>query len=277
MMIAMIDNSNFFFNIGHNGYELERIFGLKPKLLSDCFSPDVWNEIIRLTRREGIISLVDLLKENNIVANIRVLSEGAQYTEDTKKFVRPYTGPYMSLPYNTYTDRIQNIHGNIYYYGYWINVHWFQYIRDIIIKEFTFPPAADDFNKRMIEQITNSLSVGVHVRRGDFVSLGWALDLNYYKQSVSAMKSYLRDPKFFIFSDDMQFCNEHLEELGFDRVKDKIVFVDGNGGLNNFRDMHLMSLCKNLLIANSSFSYLAALLNQNPGKYVLNPTKREII
>jgi hypothetical protein len=135
----------------------------------------------------------------------------------------------------------------------------------------------DDFNKRMIERITDTLSVGVHIRRGDFIAIGWALDINWYKQAVLSMKSYLRDPVFFIFSDDLPYCDEHLEEMGFDRDKDKVVFVDGNRGINNFRDMHLMSLCKNLIIANSSFSYLAALLNKNPGKYVLNPTQREII
>ena len=43
---CMIDDCFFYQNPQHNGYELERIWGLKPNLLSDQFTTDVWDEII---------------------------------------------------------------------------------------------------------------------------------------------------------------------------------------------------------------------------------------
>lgn len=47
-----LDDSFFFVNDIHNGYELEKVFGVKPNLLSNYFEEDVWQELIRL-KKEG--------------------------------------------------------------------------------------------------------------------------------------------------------------------------------------------------------------------------------
>jgi hypothetical protein len=65
---------------------------------------------------------------------------------------------------------------------------------------------------------------------------------------------------FFIFSDDLNWCRSHDHELGFD-LADKVIYVEGNMNGLNFRDLQLMSMCKGLLMSNSAFCYLAALLN----------------
>jgi hypothetical protein len=275
---CVLDNRAFCVpNPSHQGWELEKICGIKPKLLSDYFSADVWSEIMRQTCLEREATLPDLLKEH-LGADFQVLCEADQFRVDTQGFARPYTGNVYSIKYNTYVPSIQSLKGNIYYYGYWINMHWFQYIRDHIVKEFTFIPVEDEYNRRMLDEISGCHAVSVHVRRGDFVTLGWALGLDWYRQSIQMTKEYVRDPVFFMFSDDLSWCKASLKKMGLDRAQDRVVFVDGNRGVNSFRDMQLMSFCKNMIIANSSFSYLAALLNQNPNKYIINPTvHREVI
>ena len=50
--------------------------------------------------------------------------------------------------------------------------------------------------------IKRSFSVSIHVRRGDFVSLGWCLDIAYYKKAIKLMSDKIQNPVFYVFSDD---------------------------------------------------------------------------
>jgi hypothetical protein len=73
-------------------------------------------------------------------------------------------------------------------------------------------------------------------------------------------------PIFFIFSDDIDWCKKNL-------ILDttQVQYVVGNNGINSFRDMQLMSICKHNIITNSSFSWWAATLNKNPNKVIVFP------
>jgi len=73
-----------------------------------------------------------------------------------------------------------------------------------------------------------------------------------------------RNPRFFVFSDDIPWAREHLGRLG------TCVFVDQNSGAAS-EDLRLMAACKHQIIANSSFSWWAAWLNTNPNKMVVAP------
>ena len=73
---------------------------------------------------------------------------------------------------------------------------------------------------------------------------------------------------YVIFSDDIQWCKENIREMVGNR---EVVFVDWNKGEQSFRDIQLMTLCKHNIIANSSFSWWGAWLNQNDNKVVIAP------
>ena len=75
---------------------------------------------------------------------------------------------------------------------------------------------------------------------------------------------------YCIFSDDIEWCKENLKFLIGDK---EVVFVDWNKGQESFRDMQLMSLCHYNIIANSSFSWWGAWLNNNDGKVVVAPER----
>jgi hypothetical protein len=64
-----------------------------------------------------------------------------------------------------------------------------------------------------------------------------------------------------VFSDDIDFAKE--------RVKVKGVYVSGN----YIDDFKLMKRCKHFIIANSSFSAMAALLADYPDKIVMAPQR----
>lgn len=261
-----LDDSFFFREKIHNGYEIEKIFDIRPKKLSDCFDEDIWRLILEEIDKGK--NICNIIQENGI--DLKMISE----TNECES--RNYKGKYFITPINEYNPSILDINDDMYYYGYWINRDWFKSIEDIIRRELTFRKITDSKNEVLLNSITSSNSVGVHIRRGDFLDYGWALPEEYYYQSVKNIVNSVEKPLFFIFSDDIKWCLDNYKALGFDFCRDNIIFVDGNAKGNNYIDMQLMSKCKHLIIANSSFSYLSALLNTNKDKIVMNPTSRKI-
>lgn len=115
-------------------------------------------------------------------------------------------------------------------------------------------------NKKIKEKIQTTNSVSIHIRRGDYLNhpelYGGICTSDYYAKALAKIKENVDDPTFFVFSDDLSFAQSLLRN-------EEIVVVDCNRGANSFYDMYLVSQCKNMILANSTFSYWAALLNRN--------------
>ena len=92
----------------------------------------------------------------------------------------------------------------------------------------------------------------------------------YYVHAIEKMNNMVSPDLYSVFSDDPEWCKENLAHL-FSEME--VVYVNWNKGENSFRDMQLMTLCKHNIIANSSFSWWGAWLNQNEDKIVLTPEK----
>ena len=91
--------------------------------------------------------------------------------------------------------------------------------------------------------------------------------LEYYREAVEHMIQSFPEVCFYIFSDDLIWAKKN-----FDFIENKI-FVEPDGDISNYEEMHLMSLCNHNIIANSSFSWWGAWLNQNDEKVVIAPKK----
>ena len=155
-----------------------------------------------------------------------------------------------------------------YYDGYWQSEKYFCNVYEEIRKAFVFPALKRKENIQIRENIGNTNSISLHVRRGDYLSAGHYTCLgktDYYNKAIHYIKENVSNPVFYVFSDDIEWCQNNLE-LPVDSV-----FVNWNTGENSFRDMQLMSLCKHNIIANSSFSWWGAWLNGNPDKKVVAP------
>lgn len=268
---CLVDDRFFFEQPQHNGYEIERVFGLRPKLLSRVLDEAAWARLLRLSAELGIIRALGLSD-----MPVSLLSEGDFYSRRYASLPTALTGKYYSISPNGYEPQIARLPENLYYHGYWINHRWFLDVRDTILKELSFPEADDARHAALAQNICSCCSIGVHVRRGDFVTLGWSLGSDFYRESVARMRAVFQEARFFLVSDDPDWCRANRRELGFEESDDLLV-VEGNSGLNSFRDMQALTLCRHLIISNSTFSYLAALLNRNPDKLVLNPTARTVV
>ncbi|TKC55812.1 alpha-1,2-fucosyltransferase [Pedobacter hiemivivus] len=224
----------------HNGFELEKIFNLDLKKASPfiikLYDPTVRTWYIRKLRK--ILLLEKAYK-----------AEKDPFLFDEEKLKDK--GPKL-------------------YWGYWQNQKYFIDIEQELRANFQFKNEVSKTNENFLQQILRSNSISVHIRRGDYVgheSLGGLCDLAYYREAITIMRAKIKTPSFFIFSDDMEWCRKNLP------LPENTTLIEGNNGLNSYIDMQLMSNCKHNIIANSSFSWWAAWLNQNPDKIVIAPKK----
>ena len=115
--------------------------------------------------------------------------------------------------------------------------------------------------------------MSLHVRRGDYANNPSALSthglcsLDYYREAVNHIAEKVKEPHFFIFSDDMDWAVDNI------RIKFPCEYIDHNKGPGSSEDMRLMSLCRSHIIANSSFSWWGAWLNPDPTKIVVAPKR----
>lgn len=160
-----------------------------------------------------------------------------------------------------------------YYEGYWQNEKNFRHIREGVLKAYTFSSFGDEKNKALEKELQHEISVSCHVRRGDYLKQPemCVCTPSYYARAISEMNDRVNPTMYVVFSDDIAWCRDNLIELiGKDK---KVVFVDWNQGVDSFRDMQLMTLCNHNIIANSSFSWWGAWLNNHHDSVVVAPKK----
>lgn len=168
------------------------------------------------------------------------------------------------LGYNAAFDTLPD---NTYLHGYWQCERYFAHIADDIRAAFVPRHPMSAQNADMAQRIAAGPSVSLHVRRGDYLTVGahGICDQTYYDAALAAVTQGLTSPTVYVFSDDPQWAKENLP-MSFEKV-----VVDFNGPDSDYEDMRLMSLCQHNVIANSSFSWWGAWLNANPNKRVAGP------
>jgi len=163
--------------------------------------------------------------------------------------------------------------GNIYLDGYWQSEKYFKKHEKIIRDDFSFRAPLTGEKAKLAEEIVNSESVCLNVRRQEIVNipsfrdLYFVADESFYDNAVSLLKKRVgKNVTFYVVSDDIEWCRKNL------RVDGKHVFVGNEYYGTEFRDaLHLMSLCKHFIIPNSTFAWWAAWLSLNPEKVVITP------
>jgi hypothetical protein len=158
----------------------------------------------------------------------------------------------------------------IYLNGYFQDENFFLQIRRALLAELSFPDPGSVAPASLAQILSADNAVSIHVRRGDYLTpkalaFHGVLGPDYYQASVQLMNSRVPTPHYFIFSDDPDWCREHLDFPG-----DKSIMPPGEKA---WVDLALMSKCRHNIIANSSFSWWAAWLNNNPEKIVIAPRK----
>ncbi len=189
-----------------------------------------------------------------------------------KKSLPTSNNYYNELHFN-FDKKVYDAKGDIYFEGYWQSEKYFLEYRGELIKEFTLKEKLHIQSQIYQKEIAKTESVSLHIRRGDYVSnshtnsVHGTCTLDYYRNAVLAIKEKIKNVHFFSFSDDLDWAKEHLNFMN------NITFIELGNDIPDHEEMYLMSLCKHNIIANSSFSWWGAWLNQNPKKMVIAPQK----
>lgn len=171
-----------------------------------------------------------------------------------------------------YDGRILNISKNSYLFGYWQTEKYFQEFRKDILEMFTPRQELSHACSSLIEKVKSCNSVAIHVRRGDYVKLGICLDTSYYKHAFDILNKRFEGLTYFVFSDDVEY-SKHI----FKDIKCKFEFIENSSSNSTLDDFFVMKECKHIIMANSSYSWWAAWLNDNPNKIVICPKNKQSI
>ena len=154
--------------------------------------------------------------------------------------------------------------------GYFESAKYFENIKEKIREEFT--PRYDKLEKNqfLYNLIENSESVCITIRRGDFLSKEhksrfYVCTEDYFKRGIEYMQKHLKHPRFFVFSDDVEWCKKNMN------FPENTEFEDGTDPV--WEKLRLMYSCKHFIISNSTFSWWAQYLSRNEEKIVVAPSR----
>jgi len=193
---------------------------------------------------------------------IQQLEEGFDIKIDKKESTllsREMQYIYREHQDNMYDEGVFSINDNTNFVGYFQNKKYFDLSDTQGIQ----------FSKSTVEQSENILTdlsinpsdfVSIHVRRGDYVHIDRhpVQGMDYYESAILKFP----ERKFLVFSDDYDWIKNNFKSDRF------LCFPPQH---NAFIDLYCMSLCKDSIIANSTFSWWAAFLNKNLDKKVTYP------
>lgn len=162
----------------------------------------------------------------------------------------------------------------IYFKGFYQDERYFKDIADEVRRAFAFDVnLAGDRTRRLLAQIeADPNAVSLHVRRGDYLqeatwrTTGCVCQLPYYRDAVRAVGAKVRQPRYYVFSDDIDWAMTNLQ------LPDA-TFVTWNKGRDSWQDMLLMSRCRHHVICNSTFSWWGAWLGTAPGGITVAPAR----
>ncbi len=155
------------------------------------------------------------------------------------------------------------------YDGYWQNLTYLANQTSSLQAAFQFKDPSPYIASPYLPLIESSENaVCLHIRRGDYLTSGYhhQLPLSYYQLAMEEINRSVLNPEIFVFSNDLPWVKEQLQ------TDAKLIFVDHSKDTNaDLFDFFLMRQCHHHIIANSSFSWWPAYLNQDSKKIVIAP------
>lgn len=219
------------------------------------------------TRRELVVNLEDFKFRES--SNFEKLIFNNLNTIFNSSIVMKLFPKNNNFIFKTVKDKDLNKYGlknSIFtiYDGYWQEYNYIDYSKKFLISSLS--------KNKLIFDATQSPKISgstlIHVRRQDYLKLKQELDIGYYKKAINKASELVEDFNFTVFTDDIDWVN--TQDVFKDAIKIYLPKSDETKKdvIETFSEMLKF---ENFIIANSSFSYMAAFLGSTTNSKVFYP------
>lgn len=234
-----------------------RIFG-ENLLLKKVITEDIDDKLLsNILSKRLVISIKKISMPQSCVALYKVGFDINGIAIDPHRYKQLDGMPRMLLDFKEGLEIIKQIKSKTTYYACYRH----SFYKGFDKRHICFPDFKNRKNIEVSEKMQSCDAIVMHIRRGDFVELGWAADLEFYREALEKIKNIPDYPNkhFFVFSDDIPWCKENSSGMGFDLFPDaSVTYLDHNKGAESYRDMQLMTYGKIIICPFSSFSMVSA-------------------
>lgn len=255
---VLADTSHYYMLNEHNGFELEKVFGIS----------------VSTPQRVQLKKISPYYVPSKVYAFLpekvrRLIAHNLQYKYydfGRKKKAGHY---YKQEYHNTFEQTVFNLPSNQGWYldGLWQDIRYFDACAQEVKDAFRFRNE-DRYNEEDIKNlqlINQKNSVGIHVRRGDFINSKFDVcTMDYYREAIKIICENVVEAQFFLFTDDA----EHVEKE-FRWLEPKIIV--NHSVENSIVDMELLSKCNHKIISNSTFAFWSAWLGKQCDSVIIAP------
>lgn len=249
-----LDISRYGFNIhvehlvyGLHPYNIKGIVGNYSPDAYKIRSPSFFSEDMNIYENGGNLTLRGRFYKNLLFDNMNDIKTPAYFTGD---YMRGY-------------DENER---------FTITENFFKHNKNLIHEDLKYLLEITDEYKEIIEDMRNHDSIAINLRRGDYKNhpeFGMC-SASYFNKAIEEIVTDLDNPKFFIFTEDHEWAEKHLNinypyrHIVF--TKDKNLIGNGYSQL-----LKAMSSCDHFIISNSTFAWWGAWLGENPNKKIIAP------
>ncbi len=225
---------------------------------------------------------------NNFLINENIASNNLKF--DTflkeckrkilKKFDKYNSNKNFLIEYKDFSKKtyykelnLNNFSNLIFLEGHFECEKYFSEYRNNLINMFKIKTNLINNSNNYIAELSNNNSVSICVRQNRYSegrikdntkSLKFTKDtINYINRSIDHIKNRVKNPKFYIWSNDFSNLGHYFNEKEF-------TFID-NKSHKALNDFHLFSYSKHFIVGPTSFHWWGAWLNNNPNKICIRP------
>jgi hypothetical protein len=192
-------------------------------------------------------------------------------------FTKDIRGPVYAEPIFTYDKNVYTLPNGTHFIGCWQTEKYFD--ERLVRSELSLRnPVSEQSQEIAHEILASPNSAFMHVRRTDYLIPTVAayhgnMTMEYYKVALAYIQERKENVKFFIFSDDPEWCEQNFQGLRV--IKHNRMGSGDTGQGTEHEDLFLMGLCKHAILPNSSFGWWGAWFGEcSPeGRIVIAPKK----